>query len=658
MAKPKKNPEAANTGRLLGMFISNPRYFGFITPETAGEVDVFVPPHHTLGAMSGDMVSYKITKEKSTHDGDKPSCTGQVLEIVKRGQMVGTYHTIGAAGFVRPSESKIPHTFPVLQRDIKKFALADGHVVAFQVPTSQDKDFCVVKEVIGHSNDPGVDVLAMVRQAGIPMHFPPEVETEAASLPLKVTPKERKGRLDLRKDFIFTIDGDNTKDIDDAISFEVLPCGHIKLGVHIADVTHYVQEETPLDVSALDRGTSVYLADRVIPMLPHTLSSGICSLFPDVDRLALSCIMTICPKGHVVDYHIAKTVIHSKLRLTYQGVQDVLDKKKGEHHQLFAQMDKLRKILYRKRKTRGALDFDLPESKIRVDETGWPISVEAHVRTQSTGIIEEFMILCNETIAGHFLALALPFVYRTHEAPGADKAAKLKTLTKHLGMNVPKSLDKPKALQRFLAAAAKTEGAQAIATAVLHSLPQARYTTDKPTHYGLASQGYSHFTSPIRRYSDLQIHRIIKEWLDGAVNTTHYEAILPEVCAQCSRAERVAETLERDVAQLKKVQYMMDEKGKSFTGVVSGVTPWGVYVTLPNTVEGQIPIENLKRNKYGYNKEKGLYTLATKTAKKKSRPVKKAASQKPDTLTHGVVVNVRLTHASIDERKLIFALEV
>jgi len=641
------------TKSIEGKFIGNSRGFGFVVPSSG--TDIFIPPHLISGALDGDMVVCKITHEDppdTPPNLEKPSRTGKISEIINRRPMVGAFFTKGSQGFVRPVETKIPYIFSVPPKTISRFGLADGHRVIFSVDKRVDPsrgiDSCFVTEVMGHIHDPGIDVLTLVRQADIPYEFSKAVMADAAALPDTVTEEQCKGRLNLRKELIFTIDGDDTKDIDDAISFTVNDDGSIKLGVHIADVSHYVKEYSALDDSALDRGTSIYLADRVIPMLPHKLSSGICSLFPDVDRLTISCIMTISPQGYVTDYEIAKSVINSKKRWTYNQVQSILDGEDttDDWRQIFGETDKLRAILRKKREVKGALDFNLPEAKIRVDETGKPISIEPYPRSRATGIIEEFMILCNETIAAHFLALEAPFVYRTHEAPSIDKLAKLSSITRHLGFTVPRNADSPIALQRLLAKTENTSAAQAIATAVLHSLPQARYTPDNPTHYGLASEAYCHFTSPIRRYADLQAHRIIKEWLLRAP-LDRFDEILPTVCAQCSFTERTAEALEREVDQLKKVQFMSPQEGQTFEATVSGITQWGVYVMLPNTVEGLIPFENLRRNHFSFDKEKAVYVRKPRT---------KSKSKVGVILRHGELITVRLVQALEDERKLIFAI--
>ena len=663
MAKKQKTKAPQNKADKVietGKYIGSARGFGFVAPsnQSGAGADIFIPPHLTLGALDGDIVSYKIIREGYTPDSEeshnKPSLTGKVTEIISRRPMVGAFFTKGSQGFVKPMGTKVPYIFSVPPKTIARFGLVDGYRVVFSVDKRMDPGHgtapCFVTEVIGHINDPGVDVLALVRQADIPYEFPVAVTEEAAKMPDAVHENELEGRLDLRGEQIFTIDGDDTKDIDDAISFAVGKDGTISLGVHIADVSHYVKEYSSIDDGALDRGTSIYLADRVIPMLPHRLSSGICSLFPKVDRLTLSCLMTVSPQGHVVDYQIAKTVINSKRRWTYNQVQDILDGGKAAKKwaTLFAAMDNLRGVLQGKREAKGALDFDLPEAKIKLDEGGKPIAIESRIRTKATGIIEEFMILCNETIAAHFLALQVPFVYRTHEAPSPEKLARLAGVTRHLGFTVPHSAESPMALQRLLEKSGGTPAAQAVAMAILHSLPQARYTPDNPAHYGLASEAYCHFTSPIRRYADLQIHRIIKAWL-GKEPLTHFDDILHMVCAQCSYTERAAEALEREVEQLKKVEFMASQEGHVFEGTVSGLTRWGVYVMLHNTVEGLVPIENLKRHGFAFDKEKGVYVR---------KPSKKSKTKDAAILRHGQHVNVRLVKASKDERKLTFALNV
>ncbi|MCL1885119.1 MAG: VacB/RNase II family 3'-5' exoribonuclease [Defluviitaleaceae bacterium] len=679
-----------NVLQITGKFVGNERGFGFVLREN-GE-DIFIPPHSSFGALNGDEVVCR-----ATNDGEN-RISGKIIEIIKRAPMVGAFFTEGLQGFVRPVDRKIPYVFHVPPKSIARFGLVDGHRVIFSVdkrhkpdekaanaaffrrtkcgapPTAAERKWalptearglggvapigdgncessfqankkvvtCFITEVLGHVNDPGVDVLTLVRMAGVPYEFSEATYQEAFELPTEISESEIFGRLDLREQFIFTIDGDDTKDIDDAISFRKVDEYYL-LGVHIADVTHYVKEGSLLDNAAFNRGTSIYLADRVIPMLPHRLSSGICSLFPDVDRLTLSCIMTVDKNGNVVEYKITPSVINSNMRFTYDEVQEMLDI--GDDEGPFNEMDELREILSKKRARRGALDFDLPEARIRVDENGRTIAIEPYPRNNATGIIEEFMILCNETIATHFLTRKIPFIYRSHDEPGAEKLSALQTLVTNMGLVSKKSKRLTAGtLQRFLESAKETSAAYAISTAMLRALPQAVYAHDNTTHFGLASKAYCHFTSPIRRYADLQIHRIIKE--NSSSKIAHFKQILPEVCAQCSRTERAAEALEREVADLKKVQFMADQEGKVFDAIVSGLTAWGMYVMLENTVEGLVPIANLTRYGYKYDKEAATYAAKRRKGEKRAR-----------ILQYGTAVTVQLVRVSEDERKLIFALK-
>ena len=705
----KISAKAAPT--IKGKFIGNDRGFGFVEPDATTAEDIFISPSMTGGALHGDEVLCRLIVKKEEPAPKKKSRrmpknqpkvtptppestqrqTGQIIEITHRKSFIGTYYTVGQEGYVRPVGGKIPYVFSVSSKTRNRFGLADGHRVVFLVPkpkpgkekagarrdskktgnlpatnghaySSGEKDSvltCSILEVIGHVHDPGVDVLTLVYQAGIPYQFPEDVTAQAASLPEEISADDLKGRLDLRNQHIITIDGEDTKDIDDAIHLTQTPDGHYQLGVHIADVSHYVKPGTPLDTEALNRGTSVYLADRVIPMLPHRLSSGICSLFPGVDRLALSCIMTVNAEGDVTAYEIVPSVINSKRRWTYKEVQDILDAATDtttvpvESTNLFQAMNRLREILSQKRHKRGALDFNLPEAKIKVDETGHPISIEPYERTKSTGIIEEFMILANETIAAHCQNHNIPLIYRAHDTPAQEKYAMLAGLAKSMGFTMPPHSSGPKAIQQMLELAESTPAYQALAMAALTSLPQAVYTPTSPKHFGLASDAYCHFTSPIRRYADLQVHRIIKETANstavgaapcrpqGDRTLNHNDTPnLTAISAQCSSTEREAETLEREVAQLKKVQFMLDQEGKIFDGTISGITPWGVYVMLPNTIEGLLPSQHLKHHGFTHEKDKNRYT---------SKP-------KRETLLMGASISVRLSSANEEERKLTFSL--
>ena len=684
---------------LKGQFVGNQEGYGFVVIEGQSE-DIFIPPSYTNTALHGDEVlcrvipkkepDVRLSKNKSRRNPkakrlQQPKVvettkriTGEIIEITNRKSLLGTYFTSGLDGFIRPLENKIPFLFTVSERNRIRFGLADGHRVLFNakkprkqredrpMPTTQHIMPGQVVEVLGHVHDPGVDVLTLVRQFNVPYVFSEEVINQVAAIPEEIKPGELKNRKDLRQEYIITIDGEDTKDIDDAISLEKTADGNFLLGVHISDVSHYVKPDTPMDVEALNRGTSVYLADRVIPMLPHKLSSGVCSLFPGVDRLTLSCIMTVDNQGTVINYEITPSVIQSKRRFTYEEVQEILDtdtnlrKSRRQlseksvalsrlsrcvvdddfresyepENQLFANMDNLREILSQKRKKRGALDFDLPEAKIRVDENGKPISVEPYNRNRATAIIEEFMILCNETIASHAIRTELPIIYRTHEPPSQEKLARLQGVAQGFGFHLQGS--NINAIQQLLESTKTSPAYYSIAMATLTSLPQAYYTPDSPKHFGLASENYCHFTSPIRRYADLSVHRMLKnETCDIAQNTS-----LHGVAAQCSRTEREAEALEREVAQLKKVQFMTKDIGKAFVGNISGITPWGLYVALDNTIEGLIPYKLLKAHGYAHNKDKNRYEA------KKGR----------DALSMGQKMHVQLLAADVEERRLIFTL--
>jgi len=644
--KIKKIVKQKQSPKIVGKFIGNEKGFGFVVRENGA--DVFIPPHLTFGALNGDEVTIKIDEKRDFDENGNFRMSGKIIEINKRLPMVGTFYR---QGYVSPVDKKIPFKFLVPPKTISRFGLIDGHKVIFSVEKLIRHDGkmanCLITEVLGHSNDPGIDVLTLVIKAGVPYEFDDNVLNELEKIPNEVVGGEETNRLDLRNELLITIDGDDTKDIDDAVSFEVLPDGGYKLGVHIADVTHYVKEETAIDDSALLRGTSIYLADRVIPMLPHKLSSGVCSLFADVDRLTLSCIMTIDKDGNVTDQIIKKSIIRSKKQWSYNKVQEILDSVENKNDDInwfeyFNNMNKLREVLKAKREKRGALDFEFPEAKIRVDEDGKPISIEAYPRSDATGIIEEFMILCNETIASFFLDKKIPFVYRSHEEPSAEKMAGLRVLTKNIGIG-----GNPMTIQKLLELVKDTPSASAVSTAILHALPQAHYTPENPSHFGLASDAYCHFTSPIRRYADLQIHRVIKYFLENGENAnfSNFAGILPNVSSICSRTERIAEALEREVTDLKKAQFMADKVGFVFNGTISGVTSWGVFVILPNTVEGLVPVANLRRFGFSFNKEKNIF--------EGNKKGKKAVSD----LTQGAAIKIKITRVNEEERRITFEIE-
>ena len=469
-----------------------------------------------------------------------------------------------------------------------------------------------VVEILGHTNDPGVDILSIVKSFDLPMGFEEKVLNQAERVASKVSQADMEGREDLRNMQMVTIDGEDAKDLDDAVSISK-EGENFLLGIHIADVTNYVQENSALDREALNRGTSVYLVDRVIPMIPHKLSNGICSLNQGVDRLALSCLMTVNPKGEVIDYRIVESVICVDRRMTYTSVKKILEDKdevEREEHQefvpMFELMEELAGILRAKRKKRGSIDFDFPETKIILDKEGHPLEIMPYERNTATKIIEDFMLLANETVAQHFYWMELPFVYRTHDNPDPEKILQLSVFISNFGYGIKASKEEvhPKEIQKLLGKIEGTPEEALISRLTLRSMKRARYSVDCTGHFGLACQYYCHFTSPIRRYPDLQIHRIIKEQLRGRLNENrilHYGEILPAVADRSSKMERRADEAERETDKLKKTEYMEKHIGERFEGVISGITSWGIYVELPNTVEGLIHVSSLMGDYFFYD---------------------------------------------------------
>lgn len=600
---------AAANQHLVGTFISHQKGFGFVEVD-GREEDLFIPEGKTKGAYHLDTVEVSLLPR---HGGRRQEA--EVVNILERGinTIVGTFQKGRSFGFVAPDNQKLQEDI-FIPLECSKGAV-DGHKVVVELTSygsEKKKPEGKVVEILGHINDPGVDILSIVRGFDLPMEFPEKAMNQAERIRDQVTEADCLGRQDYRGITMVTIDGEDAKDLDDAVS--LTKEGELyHLGVHIADVSNYVQENSALDKEALKRGTSVYLVDRVIPMLPHRLSNGICSLNAGVERLALSCLMTINSKGEVVDYRIEETVICVDQRMTYTSVKKILEEKDQAEREkyaglvpMFEKMEELAAILRKKRKKRGSIDFDFPESKIYLDEKGRPIEIRPYDRNTATKIIEEFMLIANETIAQHFFWLELPFVYRTHDVPDPEKIQKLGTFIGNFGFYLKLRQEEihPKEIQKLLGKVEGTPQEAMIFRLALRSMKQAKYTVDCTGHFGLACEYYCHFTSPIRRYPDLQIHRIIKDWLRGRLKgkkLEHYEEILPQVSNQSSRLERRAEEAERETNKLKKVEYMEAHLGECFTGVVSGVTQWGIYVELPNTIEGMIHVSRLPGDYFYYD---------------------------------------------------------
>ena len=598
---------------LVGVFSGNARGFGFVAIE-GQEEDVFIPADRTGGALHGDRVQIVIDSEGR---GGRPE--GTVVRILEHANetLVGTYEKGKGYGFVIPDNQRISKDIFIPQGCSQ--GAVSGHKVMVKIRDFGEKKGKkpegVITEILGHIHDPGVDILSIVRAYNLPEDFPGAVKNQLKQVPDEVKKDSWAGRKDLRDLPTVTIDGEEAKDLDDAISIERAGDGY-RLGVHIADVSHYVQEHTPLDEEAFKRGTSVYLVDRVIPMLPHKLSNGICSLNEGEDRLALSCLMEIDSQGNVTGHEIAETVIRSERRMTYTAVNAIVTDhdpqvtaEYAEFAEMFLLMKELADILRKKRHARGSIDFDFPESKIVLDEKGKPLEIKAYERNAATRIIEDFMLLANETVAEDYFWQELPFLYRTHDKPDEDRMKRLGTFINNFGyvLRMPGGQVYPKEIQKLLDKVEGTPEELLISRLTLRSMKQAKYTTENTGHFGLAARYYTHFTSPIRRYPDLQIHRIIKESLHGGLTgkrISHYEKILPQVAVQTSALERRADEAERETDKLKKVQYMERFIGQEFEGVISGVTSWGFYVELPNTVEGLVHISELRDDYYVFLEER------------------------------------------------------
>lgn len=595
---------------LVGQFLAHPRGFGFVTAEGLAE-DIYIPESQVNGAFHKDTVQVAI-RSKAT-SGRR--CEGAVTKIISRGsaQIVCTYEKSKTFGFAVPDDPKFGKDIFVPQERSK--GAVTGHKVVVELTDFGGKDKKPegkVVEILGHSNDPGTDILSIVRAYELPVEFSERILNQAERVSNEVSDADMAGRMDLRDWQTVTIDGEDAKDLDDAITLTKEGACY-KLGVHIADVANYVQEHSALDVEALKRGTSVYLVDRVIPMLPHKLSNGICSLNAGEDRLALSCIMTIDQKGDVLDHVIAETVIQVDRRMSYTSVKKILeDRDEAECREyesfvpLFDRMKELAEILRNRRMKRGSIDFDFPETKILLNEQGEPVDLKPYERNTATKIIEDFMLIANETVAQDYFWQELPFVYRTHDHPDTEKIRKLGTFINNFGYTIKIGQDEihPKELQKLLEKIEGTPEESLISRLTLRSMKQAKYTTIGTGHFGLATPYYCHFTSPIRRYPDLQIHRIIKDNLRGRMNgkrIAHYEKILPEVAKHSSEMERRADEAERETEKLKKVEYMEQHIGETYMGVISGVTEWGFYVELPNTVEGLVHVTTLTDDYFHYN---------------------------------------------------------
>lgn len=637
-------------GLIKGKLEVHQKGFGFLLPETEGEKDVFIPSSSMNGAMNGDKVLVQITRE----DFNGKKREGEVREVLERvnSKIIGVYEDSRNFGFVVPEDTRINQDIFISKKD--RNGASEGDIVICEIVKWGDKRRSpegIVKEVLGKKGDKGLDILTIIKKYGLPEEFSEKVLNYAENIEEEIEEKEYKRRLDLRDLRMVTIDGEDAKDLDDAVSIERLEDGKFKLGVHIADVSHYVREKNPLDKEALKRATSVYLIDRVIPMLPKKLSNGICSLNPKVDRLALSCFMIIDNKGKVIRHEIHETVIRTSERMTYTDVTKILENNDEElikrYDYLvddFKAMEELCTILRQKRFKRGAIDFNFEESKIILNDLGKPIDIKPYDRAIANRIIEEFMLVCNETIAEHMYWTNLPFVYRIHEDPDEEKLEKFKEFVYNLGHVVKWGQEThPRALQDILEKVKGKKEETVVSTLLLRSMMQAKYSPECVGHFGLAAKYYCHFTSPIRRYPDLQIHRIIKEQLNGKIDekrSAKLSGIVEIASKQSSEMERLAQEAEREVDDLKKAEYMQERIGEEFSGIISSVTSFGLFVELPNTIEGLIHITALDDDYYIYD-EAHLCLIGERTKK---------------VYRLGDEVKVKCSRVDIDNREVYFDL--
>lgn len=634
------------------MFRKNKKGFGFVTVEGEDE-DYYISRRNMADAFHMDTVRIVPVESVGTgRDGHRREA--KIVAVVERAvtSVVGVYEQSGRDGYVRPDDAKLPQEIHISPRKIR--GAEDGqkvvcHVLSYGSETQLPEGEVI--EVIGYKDDPGVDILSVVKKYAVPIAFAKETVEEAKKVSVPVKKKDFRHRLDLTNERMVTIDGDDTKDFDDAVSIRRDGDDYI-LGVHIADVSHYVREDGALDCEAKERGTSIYLTDRVIPMLPQVLSNGICSLNEGENRLALSCIMRIDKKGKVVKHEIAESVIRVTHRMTYHNVNEILEHGSRALSVRYADvvgdfylMQDLSRRIRRKRAKRGAVDFEFPEAKITQDRSGHAIAVEARERGIAEMMIEDFMLSANETIAEEFFSKEIPFLYRNHGKPDGEKILSLRKLLAGFGLSMGGSGGEaaPKDMQKLLKKVQGRPEEGLLSVLVLRSMQRAEYAPENVGHFGLAAEYYCHFTSPIRRYPDLIVHRIIKEQLHGKLKRkrqTHYLAILPQLAKQTSEAERRAEDMEREVDKMKMIEYMADHIGDVYEGKVSGVTAWGMYVELPNTIEGMVPLRLMWGDYYEYVEES--YELVGQRTHRR--------------FTLGDTVTIQVDAADVEARLLDFSL--
>lgn len=636
-----------NDNLVYGVLRCNEKGFAFLEKINVEGDDVFIAETDLKGALHGDKVLVRLKNSEK-----KQSSEGKVIEILGRTleELVGTFFENGSMSFVKPDDKRL-HLNVSISKELQNGAI-NGHKVLVKLMNydtqTKSADASIIK-ILGHKNDPGVDILSIVYNHGINVDFSEDALDQANSIADSIDKKDMLGRRDLRNEIIVTIDGEDAKDLDDAVSAIKLENGHYKLGVHIADVSHYVQEESPLDVEAYERGTSVYLVDRVIPMLPHRLSNGICSLNPQVDRLTLSCEMVFDEVGNLMEYELFESIIKTTERMTYTDVRKILLKEDEEVYKkykplvpTFELMSELSHILRNKRHGKGSIDFDVKEGKVVLDENGKTKEIVFRERSIAEKLIEDFMLAANETVANHFHKEKIPFIYRIHGTPHEKRLNHFVDFISSLGyrLNREGSTVNSIQLQSLLEKTSETEEGSIISRLALRSMQQAKYTPENIGHYGLAFENYTHFTSPIRRYPDLMVHRLIKENINqnsDSIQDGRIEKLL-EASEHASQRERRAVLAERDTMEMKKAEYMEDKVGSDFSGIISSVTKFGFFVELENTIEGLVHVKTLNDDHYVFD-EKSLSLYGKKTRKK---------------YTIGEKVKVKLINVDVDEHSIDF----
>ncbi|ENK6464913.1 ribonuclease R [Staphylococcus pseudintermedius] len=648
----QKQQQKTNSGLVRGTLSQNKKGFAFLRPDDQEMEDIFIPPTKINRAMDGDVVLVEV--KKSRGDFRKGKFEGEVKAIESHSikQVVGTFSEARHFGFVVPDDKRIMQDIFVPKG--QELGAVEGHKVLVQITQYSDGTNSPegqISAILGHKNDPGVDILSIIYQHGIEIEFPDDVLKEAENVPETIQSDELKGRRDLRDELTITIDGADAKDLDDAIAVKKLDNGNTELTVSIADVSYYVTEGSALDREAYDRATSVYLVDRVIPMIPHRLSNGICSLNPEVDRLAMSCRMEIDAQGQVVKHEIFESVIHSNARMTYDAVNRIITDKDAatrvQYPEIVPMLDlaqTLSQQLIAMRKKRGEIDFDIKEAKVIVNEEGIPKEVVTRERGEGERLIESFMLIANETVAEHFNQMEVPFIYRIHEQPKSERLRQFFDFITNFGIMVKGTGEDihPSTLQNIHEEIAGRPEDMVISTMMLRSMQQARYDADNLGHFGLAADYYTHFTSPIRRYPDLIVHRLVRKYLieksmDGRA-MHEWEEKLPQIAEHTSNRERRAIDAERDTDELKKAEFMIQHIGDEFEGVISSVANFGMFVELPNTIEGMVNMQNMSDDYYRFDE----------------RQMALIGERKANVYRIGDVVKVKVIHVDVDERQIDF----